>query len=301
MALWVALALAMTAQAQTGSWRELSAKLEAQAAAWGARPAALAVPQVPRAVESPSQAPAVPGGPVIVDVEPLLNRTWSTPIAFQAGPLTVRISGMKSSNGQKNWFLSLCADPCVSPQFYKGRDLLRYKPFLSPVAVLNGSQLVEFGGRRYKVYLDGQLRNREESRLRVEPLDAGGPKFEWEVREIAAAVHQGGHPLVINERPFRLLYVQEILENAAGGFAGLSTERSFAFLTQDKGRYIAYGVNAKDVPRDHVEAFIKAPSTSEDKPPEKVPPQLVLRVGLRLDESGRLEVHDLGRLTARPR
>ena len=100
---------------------------------------------------------------------------------------------------------------------------------------------------------------------------------------------------MLKGQAFRLLFIPEILENESGGFAGLSTDRIFIFMTVENGRYVGYGIREKDVSREHVRAFTKAPASSEDKPQEKVRPEQLLRVGLRLNEKNELEIYDLSR------
>ncbi|MBI4346564.1 MAG: hypothetical protein HY553_06895 [Elusimicrobia bacterium] len=298
MALWVLWVVAF--HPAHASWREFPAGLEAQAGAWGASPAPAAVPPIGREVWAPRETPPiVSDSPVVVELEPLLNRSWRSPITFQAGSRTVHVSGMKSSNGEKNWFLSLCVDPCSTAAFYKGRSILRWKPFLSPVHVLDGSATVRYDGKSFKLWIDGQLRKREESRLVVEPQD-GGAKREWKVKEIADGVFAGGYPLTIGGKAYRLLYLQEILEDARGEFAGVSDERAVVFMTLANGRYEAYGIKLRDIASDRLVVFTKAPSSADDKPEPFVSADKLLRVGLRLSGS-RLEVYDVLQPAARRR
>lgn len=297
MVLWIAIAFA-AASAQAGAWGDLSAVLERERAAWGLQAAPAEPPLVPRPVRAPfprrsQQDPGlVPSGPpVVVELDSLLNANWRSPIVFQAGSLTVHVSGTKSSNLGHNWFLSLCADPCGTPVFFKGRDLLHYRPALSPVPIFNGSRIVAFDGRKYKLTVEGQLVHREESRIRVEPLDKSERRREWTARQIAGSVFNGGRALALNGRAFRLLYMQEILEDEDGQFAGFSNDRALVFMTSEPGRYVTYTVRLGDVGTDRVTGFALYPASAGEKT-EKVAANNILRVGLRVDPQGRLEVYD---------
>ena len=286
----------MAGSAQAGSWRELPARLEPAAAVWGGSVQALdPVPGVPAAKPAACSAPedwARYGVPTVVELSPLLDTVWRKGVVFQAGPATVHISGMKSVNGKKNWFLTVWEEGAEAPRFINGRSIVHYRPFFSPVPLMDGSAMIEVGQRRYKLTIEGQLINRSDSRLRVEPQDKSERRSEWKVRKVADAAFESGTPITLRGEKFRLLYTRNILEDDDGGFKGFAGDWTLVFMTVENGEYVAYGFSQAEVPVGSVGVFSQAPA-GEDC--ESTRP---LRVGLRLDGAGNLEVYDLEGKTA---
>lgn len=273
--------------ASAGGWRELSSTLETHAAAWGVAPqqAPVAAPLGHRALPRQPDEPIVTlGAPALVTpLAPILNAYWRSSIRFQAGSVSVLISGTKSSNGDKDWFLTLCAEPCEPPVFKRGKDFLRYR-FLGK-QVLDRRETVSFGGRDFVITLDGQLRNREASKLKIQ--ETGGPStWEWEVRQIADAFYQTGTLLRLREAEFRLFYLDEVVQDEQGKFAGFSGKRTLLFMTVEKNKYVPYLFRESELAPGRMMVFARAAEGDDNR--DKKP----LRLGLALSDDGRLAVYD---------
>lgn len=195
-----------------------------------------------------AQAPAADplGAPLhSIELAPLLNNMRRTSAAFDAGGATVRVFGDKSQN-KKSWFVGFSTDG-GDTQFRKGEKMLNWM-------LISREQEVTLNGRVYKVKLHGQLRNRMQSKLTIEPKDKkSGAKASFTIQQLSDSVYDAGHFLRIGGREFRLLYTENFNESQQGEFGGYTGDRSIVLMFRDAdGKLKGYHWFERNIPEGRV-------------------------------------------------
>lgn len=252
---------------------------------------ALAIPPAPPPAAQRKPAPvnaiadrAVMGAPAAtVELDPLLDNMRRTPTAFQVGGKTVRVFGDKSQN-KKSWFLAFAEEGSgLDAQFRKGEKLLNWG------FVMRGEAEVTLDGRPFRVKLNGQLRNRMQSKIEIEPKTKGStdPKVTITVQQVSDGVFAAGHPVRLGGRDFKLLYTRNFYESDRGDFAAYSGDRSIVLMFRQGGKLMGYHWFEAAIPKDET-VLIATPRAADEEDGGQVG---TFTLGLRMGPRRALELY----------
>lgn len=205
-----------------------------------------------------------------------LDNLWHTSTVFRAGGAAVHIFGDKSDN-KKSWFLGLAMENGTA-QFAKGWKILHWM-------VKSGTWHATINGKRFDVFVQGQVVNRLQSRIIVQPRDPGETGASFTAAELADASFQAGLPLRIGGTEYRLIYTRDFNEDDDGNFSGFNGQRSIVLMYRKaSGSYGAYHWYEREIPSSAI--LISTPRAVSDETYSDGD----LTVGLR-NNGGTLEVY----------
>ncbi|MBI5239931.1 MAG: hypothetical protein HY926_05635 [Elusimicrobia bacterium] len=242
-------------------------------------------PASPALAQAPARVPLQSLGEPLysVPLPSLLNNIRAAPAVIQAGAARVHVFGDKSQN-KGTWFLGFAVES-GGVAFRNGKKMLRYKAG-GILPVKGGSAQVSAGDRQYTVYIQGQLKNRMQSKVVFEPREPGAPRTVFTVQQLSEAAYLAGYPVRLGGTEYRLLYSENFREDAAGEFAELTGDRSIVLLKREGGRFTGLHWFERDIPRDSVLVTAPRAANSDD-----AYEQGALALGLRLGPAGELLVY----------
>lgn len=226
---------------------------------------------------------AVMGDPAVsIALDPLLDNMRRTATVFQIGGKTVRLFGDKSQN-KKSWFLGFAEDGQADAQFRKGEKMLNWG------IVMRGEAEITLDGRPFKVKLHGQLRNRMQSRIVIEPKAKGAldPKITITVQQVSDGVFAAGRPVRFAGRDFRLLYTRNFNETDRGDFAGYSGDRSIVLMFRQGEKLLGYHWFERAIPTGS-EVLVSTPRAADEDDGGQAGG---FTLGLRIGEGRALELY----------